>query len=160
VPLEVGLDGALAARQASIAALPSDRATTSDLRQFTEADYLAAQRGLEGQFRLVRALDAAGAGLLVGTDSWPAGYAFADELDLLSRAGLTPARVLRMATIDAARFLGEEADWGVVAAGRHADLILLDADPLVRSDARRAAVTFIARAPDRSDGSSAAGSTR
>jgi len=90
-------------RHLSLAALPSDRATTSDLRQFTEADYLAAQRGLEGQFRLVRALDAAGAGLLVGTDSWPAEYAFADELDLLSRSGLTPARVLRMATIDAAR---------------------------------------------------------
>lgn len=117
-------------RHLSLAGLPGDRATTSYLRQFTEADYLAAQRGLEGQFRLVRGLEAAGAGLLVGTDSWLAGYAFADELELLARSGLTPARVLRMATLDAARFLGEEADWGVVAAGRRADLILLDADPL------------------------------
>jgi imidazolonepropionase-like amidohydrolase len=36
-----------------------------------------------------------------------------------------------MATLDAARFLGEEREWGVVAAGRRADLVLLDADPLI-----------------------------
>jgi len=118
-------------RHHSLAGLPTDRSTTSYLRQFTESDYLAAQRGLEGQFRPARALDAAGAGLLVGTDSWLAGYAYADELELFVRAGLTPARVLRMATLDAARYFGEGADWGVVAAGRRADLVLLDGDPLL-----------------------------
>jgi RecA/RadA recombinase len=74
-------------RHLSLAALPIDRATTNCQRQFTEADHLAAQRGLEGQLRLIRALDAAGAGLLVGTDLWLAGYAFDDELDLHVRAG-------------------------------------------------------------------------
>jgi len=117
-------------RHLSLQGLPADRAKTSYLREFTDADYAAAQRGLAGQFALVRALDAAGAGLLVGTDSWLSGYAFADELALLVRAGLPPARVLRMATLDAARFLGEEDAWGTIAVGRRADLVLLDADPL------------------------------
>ena len=34
-----------------------------------------------------------------------------------------------MATADAAKFLREEGEWGVVAAGARADLVLLDADP-------------------------------
>lgn len=118
-------------KRLSLEGLPSNRATTSYLRQFTEADFVAAQRGLDAQFRLTRALDSAGAGLLVGTDSWLAGYAFADEVELLVRAGLTPARVLRMATLDAARFLGESDQWGVIAKGQRADLVLLDANPLV-----------------------------
>lgn len=122
----------------SLEGLPSDRATTSYLRAFTEPDFVATQRGLDAQFRLTRALDAAGAGLLVGTDSWLSGYAFGDELELLVRAGLSPARVLRMATLDAARFLGENNDWGIVAAGRRADLVLLDGDPLADiANARR-----------------------
>lgn len=117
-------------RRLSLEGLPKDRATAGYLRRFTDVDFAAAQRGLDGQFRLLRALDAAGAGLLAGTDSWLAGYAMADELELLARAGLAPARVLRMATLDAARFLGEEQLWGRVAPGRRADLVLLDADPL------------------------------
>jgi imidazolonepropionase-like amidohydrolase len=140
-------------RRLSLVGLPTDRAKTSYLLQFTESDYAATQRGLEAQFRLLRALDAAGAGLLVGTDSWLAGYAFADELELLVRAGLTPARVLRMATLDAARFLGEDAEWGTVAAGRRADLVLLDADPLADvANARRVrAVVLNGRLLDRDD---------
>ncbi|MDQ3420357.1 MAG: amidohydrolase family protein [Acidobacteriota bacterium] len=91
-------------RHLSLRGLP-DRSTERYLAGFTDADYAATQRGLAAQSRLVRELDAAGAGLLVGTDSWLAGFAFADELELLVGAGLSPARVLRMATLDAARFL-------------------------------------------------------
>jgi imidazolonepropionase-like amidohydrolase len=118
-----------ALRHLSLEGLPRDR-TKGYLAGFTEADFAAAQRGLGGQFRLLRALDAAGAGLLLGTDSWLAGHAFADEAELLVRAGLAPARVLRMATLDAARFLGAADSMGTVARGKVADLVLLDADPL------------------------------
>lgn len=100
------------------------------LSDFTEADFAATQKGLKAQFRLLRALDKAGAGLLVGTDSWLSGYALADEFEMLVKAGLSPARVLRMATADAARFLGESDQWGSIAVGRRANLILLDANPL------------------------------
>lgn len=117
-------------RYLSLQGLPADRATTGYLKDFKESDFAATQRGLVGQCRLLRALDAAGAGILTGTDSWLAGYAFADEVELFVRAGLTPARVIRAATLDAARYLGEERLWGTVAVGRRADLVLLDKDPL------------------------------
>ena len=69
--------------------------------------------------------------MLVGTDSWLSGFAYGDELELLVAAGLSPARVLRMATADAAVFLGEDGEWGQVAEGMRADLVLLDSNPLV-----------------------------
>lgn len=117
-------------RYLSLSGLP-DRSTASYLREFSDDDYAATQSGLRRQFELVRALDRAGAGLLVGTDSWLSGLALADEAALLVEAGLTPARVLRMATSDAAEFLGRADDQGSVEAGRVADLVLLDADPIV-----------------------------
>ncbi len=83
---------------------------------------------------LVRALDAAGAGLLVGTDSANAGivpgYSVQDELVLFVEAGLTPWRALRAATSGAADFLGQSKEWGRVAVGRRADLLLLRGNPL------------------------------
>lgn len=122
----------------SLRGLPDRTDKNGYLGEFTEADFAATQRGLGAQFRLLRALDTAGAELLVGTDSWLSGFAYADELALLVKAGLSPARVLRMATIDAARFLGEADEWGTIAAGRRADLVLLDGNPLIDiSHARR-----------------------
>lgn len=114
----------------SLQGLPKDR-TKGYLSGFSDADFAAAQRSLQVQYQLLRALDEAGAGLLVGTDSWLSGYAFADELELLVEAGLSPARVLRMATFDAARFLDEERERGSIAAGKVADLVLLETNPLV-----------------------------
>ena len=45
-------------------------------------------------------------------------------------AGLTPAETLRAATINAARMLGRDTEQGTVEAGKLADLVVLDADPL------------------------------
>ena len=79
----------------------------------------------------------ADAGLLVvaGTDTNVAGVllgiASQMELVLLVEAGLTPAEALRAATINAARMLGRDAEQGTVEAGKLADLVVLDADPLV-----------------------------
>jgi len=114
----------------SLQGLPDRTKKEGYLRDFTDRDFAATQRGLTSQFRLLRQLDVAGAGILVGTDSWLAGYAYVDELELLVRAGFTPARVLRMATMDAARFFGEAARWGTIEIGRRADLVLLDGNPL------------------------------
>jgi hypothetical protein len=116
-------------RYLSLSGLPTDR-RKGYLAPFSEEDFKAVQRGLEGQFRLLRALEKAGAGLLVGTDSWLGGFAYADELELLVTAGLTPARVLRMATADAAAFLGQTDTWGRVEEGLRADLVVLDGNPL------------------------------
>jgi imidazolonepropionase-like amidohydrolase len=45
-------------------------------------------------------------------------------------AGLTPYQVLESGTRNPARYFGTD-EWGVIREGAVADLILLDADPLV-----------------------------
>jgi imidazolonepropionase-like amidohydrolase len=113
----------------SLKGLPKDR-TKGYLAGFSEADFTSVQRGLTKQFHLLRALDNAGAGLLVGTDSWLGGFAFADELELLVKAGLSPSRVMRMATMDASAYLGETKLRGSVEKGKIADLVILRGNPL------------------------------
>ncbi|HEX6909052.1 MAG TPA: amidohydrolase family protein [Longimicrobium sp.] len=77
----------------------------------------------------------AGVGILAGTDASDEAYVFAgsglhDELALLVGAGFTPLQALQAATINPARYLGAADSMGTVAAGRVADLLVLDADPL------------------------------
>lgn len=72
----------------------------------------------------------AGVPVLVGSDTIIAGPRLHDEMALLVAAGLTPAEVLRAATLDAARFMGLADDLGSVAVGKRADLVLLTANPL------------------------------
>ena len=83
---------------------------------------------------LVEVLYARGAPLLVGTDSGidvtEPGSSIHEELRLLVQAGLTPREALEGATVEAARYFGEEDGWGRVAPGLRADLLLLDGDPL------------------------------
>ncbi len=84
--------------------------------------------------RVTRALRDAGARLLLGTDtSNPfviAGFAVHEELALLVDAGLTPFEALRSGTADAAEFLHADREFGRIAPGLRADLILVDGNPL------------------------------
>jgi hypothetical protein len=78
--------------------------------------------------RLVGALHRAGVPLLAGTDATPGIY-FARELELLVRAGIPPAEVLRIATWNGARALGLTERTGRIAPGLAADLVLVEGDP-------------------------------
>jgi imidazolonepropionase-like amidohydrolase len=74
----------------------------------------------------------AGVTLVTGTDAsflHPPGFSLHDELDFLAEAGLAPTEVLRAATINCAK-LFPSIDAGAVAAGKRADLVLLNANPL------------------------------
>ncbi len=73
----------------------------------------------------------AGVPVLVGSDTIIAGIRLHDEMALLVSAGLTPGEVLRAATLDAARFMKLDRNFGSVERGKHADLLLLSADPLI-----------------------------
>ena len=89
---------------------------------------------LQVHMKLVKFFHEEGVPILAGTDvmnpyTFP-GFSFHDELALLVDAGLSPLDALRAATTNAARFLGREDDLGSVAAGKLADIVLLDADPL------------------------------
>jgi len=46
------------------------------------------------------------------------------------KAGLSPMQALQTATLNPARFLGREKDFGTVETSKVADLVLLDANPL------------------------------
>jgi len=49
---------------------------------------------------------------------------------LLAEGGMSPERVLRTATVNGARTLGLDAQIGTLEAGKLADLIVLDENPL------------------------------
>jgi imidazolonepropionase-like amidohydrolase len=51
------------------------------------------------------------------------------ELELYVRAGIPAAEVLRMATLTPALVMGVNKDRGVIAAGKLADMVLIDGDP-------------------------------
>ena len=83
---------------------------------------------------LIPALHRAGVRLLAGTDAPIAtiipGFALAEEIETLHRSGLSGYEALRAATSGPAEFLGRRGEFGVIAPGASADLVLLDADPL------------------------------
>ncbi|HEU4884947.1 MAG TPA: amidohydrolase family protein [Longimicrobium sp.] len=109
----------------------------------------------ERMARMVGLIQAAGIGILAGTDASDEAYVFAgsglhDELALLVDAGLTPLQALRAGTLNPARYLGAADSMGTVAAGRVADLLLLDANPLddIRNTMRIFAVVHAGRLID------------
>ncbi len=85
--------------------------------------------------QLILDLHRKGAGLLLGSDSPQIfnvpGFAIHRELEYLVDAGLTPLEALQTGTVNPAEFFGRSGDFGVVQIGAEADLILLDANPLV-----------------------------
>ncbi|HEY0504220.1 MAG TPA: amidohydrolase family protein [Lysobacter sp.] len=81
-------------------------------------------------------LQEAGVTILAGTDAgflnsynYP-GIGLHQELGWLVHYGLTPAQALQAATINGARFLGHADEYGTLEAGKVADVLLLEADPL------------------------------
>ena len=75
-----------------------------------------------------------GVPIMAGTDSGDSfcfpGSGLHDELQLLVQGGLPPLAALRAATVVPARFLGRSDDYGSIAVGKTADMILLDRNPL------------------------------
>lgn len=78
--------------------------------------------------RLLKALHDAGITIIPGTDNL-AGYMLHHELELYVRAGIPAPEVLRMATLTPALVMGVDKDRSVLAAGKLADMVLIDGDP-------------------------------
>lgn len=79
----------------------------------------------------------AGVTIVMGTDAGNIGTLHGPsihrEMRLMQESGLTPLKILRAATTNGARALGLETKGGVIAPGKLADLVVLDADPLADS---------------------------
>lgn len=94
-----------------------------------KGDEQAWREAFPAMLRLLKALHDAGVTIIPGTDAL-AGYTLHVELELYARAGIPNAEVLRMATLTPAEVMGVDKDRGVIAAGKLADMILVDGDPL------------------------------
>jgi len=97
-------------------------------------------RAIQIRRQIIVALHEAGAGLLLGSDAPQIfnvpGFSVHHELGFLVAAGLTPFEALSTGTTAPAKFLGTNT--GTVETGKDADLVLLDASPLVDiSNSRR-----------------------
>ena len=95
----------------------------------------ATQERITRRLAQIGAMHKRGIPFLAGTDA-PAGYDLVPgvsihrELELFVSAGMTPLQALQTATLNPATYFGRTADWGTVAAGKVADLVLLSANPL------------------------------
>lgn len=105
--------------------------------------------------RSMRRLKAAGVRILLGTDMGgglspehdptPAylGWSSHIEMESMVKAGLTPSEVITAATRDSAQFLGLD-QLGMVASGKNADFLVLDANPLENiADTRRISRVYL-----------------
>lgn len=110
-----------------------------------DANAIAARhRVYEKSAALLPLLQEAGVAILAGTDAgflnsfdYP-GIGLHDELGEYVRYGLTPLQALQSATLRNAAFLGHEGDSGDIAAGKVADIVLLERNPLQDIGATRA----------------------
>ncbi|WP_405813525.1 amidohydrolase family protein [Streptomyces sp. NBC_01390] len=98
----------------------------------TEAQLTTLDRELDVYRRIL----AAGGLVALGTDQplVPVGLHLHLALRALHRAGLSPAEVLRTATLLPARVFGADADLGTLEEGKLADLTMVDGDPFTDFD--------------------------
>ncbi|MEM7370257.1 MAG: amidohydrolase family protein [Bacteroidota bacterium] len=84
--------------------------------------------------QIIKALHDAGTLMLLGSDSPQVfnvpGFSIHHEIQLLATAGLSNFEAMQTGTVNPAKYFGEEGEYGVVAEGASADLVLLKGNPL------------------------------
>ncbi len=97
------------------------------------ADRQAVANILSLRRRVLKALHDAGVAVLLGTDSPQIfsvpGFSIHHEMELMVQSGLHPYEILFAGTQAVARFYEATDEYGSVAVGRRADLVVLNADP-------------------------------
>jgi imidazolonepropionase-like amidohydrolase len=121
------------------------------------ARYLAARARVAGEGNLAiirkamefdRAFVRAGGLLLAGLDPTGnggvvAGFGDLREVELLVESGFSPVEAIRIATLNGAIFLGEDAHIGSIAPGKQADMFLVKGNPAANiSDIENVVVVF------------------
>ena len=106
-------------------ALSQDEPLTAEQRQKRDAFLQDIQQSLQLAMSL-------GVKIASGFDaSSPAGQGKnADQLIAMVKRGMPPLEAIRAATVNAAELMGWEQNIGAVEAGKYADLIAVDGDPL------------------------------
>jgi Amidohydrolase family len=106
-----------------------------DIKNNSTQDWIDKRRRWETEKEIMRTLIEEKVTIMAGTDcdnpyAFP-GFGLHDELAMYVELGMTPLDALRSATTIPIRFLGLSDTLGAVSKGKIADLLLLDANPLV-----------------------------
>ena len=89
----------------------------------------AAYRGAYAKIvETVRLLNSRGVMIVPGTNTGGA-FTYHRELELYQQAGMTPPQILKRATWDMARYLGQDQSLGSIEKGKLADFFLVPGDP-------------------------------
>ncbi len=104
-----------------------------------EANY---QKSFANMLKMVHDLYKNGITIVPGTDDF-VGFTLHRELENYVKAGIPVAEVLKMATVTSAKVAGKSANYGTIAKGKAADIILISGDPLKDiADVGRVAITI------------------
>jgi hypothetical protein len=87
------------------------------------------RKSADALLALTKLLFDRGVPIIAGTDYFT-GFTVLRELELYALAGIPTIDVLRIATLNAARVVGQEAATGSITEGKYADLVLVDGNPL------------------------------
>ncbi len=87
------------------------------------------KKSFDNMLKMVKALYDNGITLVAGTDDF-VGFTLHRELENYVRAGIPPAAVLKIATLQAAQVSNKAAQFGSIEKDKVADIILLDGNPL------------------------------
>jgi imidazolonepropionase-like amidohydrolase len=88
------------------------------------------EKVFEKDLQVVGALHRAGIPIVAGTDQTVPGHSLHREIELYVQAGFTPMEAIQAATILPARVMNLDKETGTVEAGKRADLIVIEGDPL------------------------------
>jgi imidazolonepropionase-like amidohydrolase len=107
------------------------RYLTARARVPADAGFLAIfRKALDFERRFVKAGGLLIAGLdPTGNGGIVAGFGDLREVELLVEAGFTPLEAIQIASLNGAKFLGEDAHIGSIAAGKQADLMIVRGNP-------------------------------
>ena len=92
---------------------------------------------------VLRALHRAGVSIVTGTDQAVPGHSLHREMEIYVAAGFSPMEAIQAATIVPARSMKRDNEAGTVEAGKRADLIVVDGDPLADIRNLRRVVTVV-----------------
>jgi imidazolonepropionase-like amidohydrolase len=97
-----------------------------------DIDAARAQANRGRGLALIATLREGGVRMVAGTDGALPGHSVLRTLELFVEAGMTPREAIASASSVPAKFMGLDRTVGTIEAGRRADLLVLDADPLER----------------------------
>lgn len=93
-----------------------------------------ARQYIDNRMRIMTALHKGGVGILLGSDAPQQfnvpGFSIHHEMKRMTDAGMSPYDVIRSGTASVGQYYKGRDQFGTIAAGQRADLILVDANPL------------------------------